>query len=262
MNLSLRLYPSKKDLDLKLHTPDNETECPILQETIQTAVFETFPRPYDIAHPEQKALTLACSHTFHAMALVYNWSRNQNVLCPICRAGPRGQRLVMCRLPDDWRYSLASKVRRERRRDRLEMEHEHFRMAAQISQETNLNAVVSFFIKIEIEGLTRGHVPFTWRLGTVFSPTHDTVVFEVPDNDLRGIPFTPGSLIRLIPLAYANRSINMLAPSEWFVMGNCLTESRGFSIEYNDTGGFKNMRLTLHEDDFSSLIVNAYFETQ
>ena len=142
------------------------------------------------------------------------------------------------------------------------MEHEHFRMAAQISQETNLNAVVSFFIKIEIEGLTRGHVPFTWRLGTVFSPTHDTVVFEVPDNDLRGIPFTPGSLIRLIPLAYANRSINMLAPSEWFVMGNCLTESRGFSIEYNDTGGFKNMRLTLHEDDFSSLIVNAYFETQ
>ena len=258
MDLSMRLYPSKKNLDLKLHVPDKETECPILQETISTAVFESFPRPYHRAHPEHKALTLGCSHTFHAMALVYHWSRNKNVLCPICRAGPRGQRLVMNTLPEDWRYSLTSRVRRETKHDRDETERENFRMATQISREALNSTVVSFIIKIEIQAL--GSMALTWRLGTVFSPRRDAVVFEVPEFDLISIPFGPGTIMRLIPFAYSTHTVNMLKPSDWFVVGGeNIRQSGGFSVEYNETGGFKGIKLTLHEDEFTTLIVAAYF---
>ena len=277
MDLSMRLYPSKKNLDLKLHVPDKETECPILQETISTAVFESFPRPYHRAHPEHKALTLGCSHTFHAMALVYHWSRNKNVLCPICRAGPRGQRLVMSTLPEDWRYSLTSRVRRETKHDRDETERENFRMATQISREALNSTVVSFIIKIEIQAQTLGSLTWrrdaglsevpeltlgslTWRLGTVFSPRRDAVVFEVPEFDLIGIPFGPGTIMRLIPFAYSTHTVNMLKPSDWFVVGGeNIRQSGGFSVEYNETGGFKGIKLTLHEDEFTTLIVAAYF---
>jgi hypothetical protein len=262
MDISMRLYPSKKNLDLKLHVPDKETECPILQEPIESAVFDSFPRPFYRAHPEHKALTLGCSHTFHAMALVYHWSRNKNVLCPICRAGPRRQKLVMSTLPEDWRYSLTSKVRRETKRDKEETEREHMMMASMISRETTVGStVVSFIIKIEIQAQTLGGGVLTWRLGTVFLPTNHAVVFEVPEFELIGIPpFGIGTLMRLIPFAYSTNTVNMLRPSEWFVSGRGSSSlGGGFSVEYGINGQFKGIKLAIHEDEFTSLIVDAYF---
>jgi hypothetical protein len=261
MDISLRLYPSKKNIDLKLQIPDKETECPILQEPIETAVFDRFPRPFYRSHPEHKALTLGCSHTFHAMALVYHWSRNKNVLCPICRAGPHGQRLVMNTLPEDWRYSLSSKVRKEVKLDRDETERENARMATMISRESINSTVVSFIIKIEIQAQTLGGAAMTWRLGTVFSPRHEAVVFEVPEMDLIGIPFGFGTVMRLIPFAYSTHTINMLRPSEWFMVGShdLMPKEGGFSVEYNDVGRFQEIKLTIHEDEFTTLIVDAYF---
>jgi hypothetical protein len=164
----------------------------------------------------------------------------------------------MSTLPEDWRYSLTSRVRRETKRDRDETERENFRMATQISREALNSTVVSFIIKIEIQAQTLGSL--TWRLGTVFSPRRDAVVFEVPEFDLIGIPFGPGTIMRLIPFAYSTHTVNMLKPSDWFVVGGeNIRQSGGFSVEYNETGGFKGIKLTLHEDEFTTLIVAAYF---
>ncbi len=261
MDLSMRLYPSKKNLDLQLHIPDKEAECPILQESIESTVFDKFPRPFYKDHPQHKALTLGCSHTFHAMALVYHWSRNKNVLCPICRAGPRGQKLVMSTLPADWRYSLTSKVRQERKRDREETERENLRMATNLSRETDRRTVVSFIIKIEIQAQPVGGTILTWRLGTVFAPRHEAVVFEVPELELVGIPSFGFAMMRLIPFSYSTHTVNMLRPSEWFMSGSYDQRPMegGFSVEYGPGGRFKKIKLTIHEDEFTALIVDAYF---
>jgi hypothetical protein len=260
MDLSMRLYPSKKNIDLQLHVPDSETECPILQESIQSAVFESFPRPFYQEHPEHKAITLGCSHTFHAMALVYHWSRNKTVLCPICRAGPRGQKLVMSNLPETWRYSLASKVRKETRRDKEETEREHFRMAAMLSNEpTSDRSAVSFVIKIEIQAHTMEGAIISWRLNTIFAPNNNAIVFHVPETDLIGIPlFGTGTLIRLIPFAFSAHTINMLRPSEWFAPGSYHPTHAGFCVKYDTEGRFEEIKLTIQEEEFTTLIVQAY----
>ncbi len=257
----MRLYPSKKNIDLQMHIPDSETECPILQEQIKSAVFESFPRPFYQEHPQHKAITLSCSHTFHAMALVYHWLRNKTVLCPICRAGPKGQSLAMTNLPEAWRYSLASKVRREKRLDREETERENFRMAATISSNDTMptRSAVSFIIKIEIHAHTVGGAILSWRLNTVFVPRHNEITFHVPEPDLIGIPpFGVGTMIRLVPFAYSAHTINMLRPTEWFTPGNHCPTNAGFNVDYNADGRFKEIKLTIHEDEFTSLIVQAY----
>jgi hypothetical protein len=260
MDVALKLYPSRKNLDLQLHVPTQESECPILQESIQTAVFENFPHPFYRAFPEHKAITLGCSHTFHAMALVYHWSRNQNVLCPICRAGPIGQRLVLGKLPEDWRYSLSSKVKREKKKDRDETERENYRMAAMLSQEIGAQASVIFTIHIEIQALTTGNILISWRLPTSLLSLQDCVVFEVPWVELSNIPFAPGTLMRFIPFAYSNALVTMLHPSTWFMSGNISEQLGNFQVEYdNETRKFKSIKLTLHEDEFSSLIIDSYF---
>ncbi len=267
MDIAMKLFPSRKDLDLELVIPDRETECPILQEPIQTAVFESLPRPFYKTHPEHKALTLGCSHTFHAMALVYHWSRNRNVLCPICRAGPPGQRLVLSQLPKDWRYSLSARVKREKQKDREEAERENFRVASLISQEQEVitRTVVSFVFKIEIQALTSaGCQLMSWRLNTALDPSpHDCVVFEVPPAELQAIPFGEGTVMRFVPFAQSNVLVSMIPPSEWFMMGNSSSMqslSSSYQIKY-DAGGqkFRSIKLRLQEEEFSSLIVEAYF---
>jgi hypothetical protein len=259
MDLAMKLHPSRKDLDLKLEIPDQGAECPILQEPIQTAVFETFPRPFYRAHPEHKAITLSCSHTFHAMALVYHWSRNRNVLCPICRAGPKGQRLVLNGLPEDWRYSMASRVKREKRKDREEAEQENFHVARMISQEAATRTVVSFVVRIEIQALTVDNTLATWKLSTVLAPSHDHVVFEVPVAELADIPFGEGTMMRFIPFAYSNSLVTIVTPSEWFTIGSNIRSPGAYVIEYNESKKFKSVKLMLQEDVFGNMIVEAYF---
>ena len=265
MKITMRLYPSRKDLDLQLHIPDQETECPILQESIHTAVFENFPRPFYKEHPEHKALTLGCSHTFHAMALVYHWSRNSNVLCPICRAGPSGQRLVMNRLPEDWRYSFSSKVRREKKMDTEEADQENFRIATLLSNESTATVpttrtIVSFVIHIEIHALTNENSFMTWKLNTTIVPSLNTVIFEVPLDELNTIPFETGTLMRFIPLASSTFMATMIRPSEWFESGESICISPNFHIEYHEsTRRFKSIKLILQEEEFITIVVDAYF---
>ena len=259
MKITMKLHPSKKNLDLQLQIPGEETECPILQESIQTAVFESFPRPFYKAHPQHKALTLECSHTFHAMALVYHWSRNQNVLCPICRAGPPGQRLVMNQLPEDWRYSLSCKVRREKKKDREEEGQENMRLATLLSNEITPRTFVNFEINIEIQALTHDNSLATWKLNTAIMPSMNSVIFDVPMEEISSIPFDVGTIMRLAPYASSTFLISMITPSEWFESGSGVSVSANFEIEYYDSGKFKSIKLILNEDEFCCIIVNSYF---
>jgi hypothetical protein len=286
VDVSMKLFPSQKDLvGLKLAIPDQETECPIPQEPIQTAVFESLPRPFCKAHPEHKALTLGCSHTFHAMALVYHWSRSRNVLCPICRAGPQGQRLVMSRLPRDWRYSLSAKVKREKQKDREEAELENLRAATLLSQEAMTRTVVSFIIRIEIQALTTGCQLMSWSLNTALTPSNGCVEFEASEEELQTIPrFTEGTVMRFIPFAHSDALMSvMITPSEWFVVGGGMMMMRtpSFGVEFFDDNGddnnnnnddgssrrggggngkkFKRISLKMQEEEFICLIAEAYF---
>lgn len=260
MDISIKLYPSRKTLDLQLRIPDQDTECPILQESIQTAVFEKLPRPFYKTHPEHKAIKLGCSHTFHAMALVYHWSRNRNVICPICRAGPTGQRLVLSKLPDDWRYSLSSKVKREMKLDRDEAEHENYRMAAMLSQESMSRNVMSLCIKIEIQAITIANTFTSWRLTTTLQSVGDSMVFEVPSVDISGIPFGAGTTMRLIPFSHSLASVYMMQPTNWFIAGSNTNPSHMFQVEYDTfERKIKSIKLTLQEEEFTGLIMEAYF---
>ena len=260
MDVAMKLHPSKKDLDLRLHIPKQETKCPILQEPIHAAIFDNFPRPFYKTHPEHKAVTLDCSHTFHAMALVYHWSRNRHVLCPICRAGPLGQRLMMSKLPEDWRYSLSSKVKRERKQDKAEAEQENYIAASTFSHNEMTRTVVSFVIKLEIQAVTVGSIHTFWTLSTALYSLYDSVEFEVPANEIAAIPFGPGTTMRIIPVVYSTILVNMLAPSNWFVSGNHPSPSDRFHVEYDTaTRKFQKIKLTMNEDEFTSLIVDAYF---
>ena len=260
MDISIKLYPSRKNLDLQLQIPDQDTECPILQEPIQTAVFEKMPRPFYKTHPEHKAIKLGCSHTFHAMALVYHWSRNKNVMCPICRAGPTGQRLVLSKLPDDWRFSLSSKVKRELKLDRDEAEQENYRMAAILSQESMNRNIVSLSIKIEIVAVTVENTFTSWRLPTSLLSVGDSMVFEVPSVDIAHIPFGAGTPMRFIPFSHSLASVNMMPSTNWFISGSNTRPSQRFQVEYDPSNRrFKSIKLTLHEDEFTGLIMEAYF---
>ena len=124
--VKLALRPKRMSLDVVLHQPDTpEIECPILQDSIANATLDSFPRPYLSEHPTYSAVTLQCKHTFHAMALIYHWARSDGVLCPVCRAGPKGQSLAMSRLPNDWKYSMAARIRREHKQDRIQEEYQN-----------------------------------------------------------------------------------------------------------------------------------------
>ena len=86
------------------------------------------------------------------------------------------------------------------------------------------------------------------------------VVFEVPATELRNIPFGEGTTVRLIPFTFSNSLVTMLKPSEWFVVGGGLRSSAAYKVEYAEEGKkFRSIKLMLQEDEFSSLIVDAYF---
>ena len=125
---------SKAELKARLHEPNDDAECPILQESIKHSQgLEWFPRPFDASSPHLSAITLPCSHTFHGMALVYNWARNRNVLCPVCRAGPQQRQLVMSKLPRDWKYSMAARIRKGWKDDKQKAEEDNRQEAVSIA---------------------------------------------------------------------------------------------------------------------------------
>jgi hypothetical protein len=244
IDLPIRPYRSK--FSITLHEPPADAECPILQESISQADIDWMPRPFDAAHPAKKAITTPCNHTFHAMALVYHWARNHNLLCPVCRHGPKNAHLVLSRLPKEWKYSLAARVRRERKRDREEKE-EQDRVVARSLMETNMPSML-FSFKIRIEcNLNRA-----WLLNTIPVAFLDYVIFDVPETELSDIPFSPTTQIRMLALLYTSTGVTTLyPPSNWFHNGQ--EPGNSFSVHW-DERGFHHIHFRMHDHQFSQMI--------
>jgi hypothetical protein len=246
--VQLHLRPKRTSLDVRLHEPASaEDECPILQDVIASATLDIFPYPFLSQHPKFSAMTLQCGHTFHAMALIYHWARSGNVLCPVCRAGPgKGQCLAMNRLPKEWKYSLASRIRRERKQDREE-EETHNRQLAMQHVPGSLFVIPPLELNIRIEAAI-GVSPATWVLKTQLVEMHNLIVFDVPPEELSRIPYLPGTFMRLVPYT----CMHILQPSDWFRTG--AQPGGNFSASFCDRGRFSHINLTLAEDVFAALV--------
>lgn len=246
LDITLATTPSNIPIAAKLRVPTPDEECPILHEDIATASFDRLARPYASDYPELKALTLHCGHTFHAMALIYNWARNRNVLCPVCRAGPPNRRLVMNQLPKEWRYSLQSRIRRERKQDRIDDEEQNHQMALQLSQ-THQDRL-SLSMRITIETPYEGSI----TLGMHMQPTGGDLEFFVPSDQLRTLSFRPGSFVRMFPHTH----IHTLRSSPWFKVGEA--PHHGFHVEYDDQCNFRRIALSLPEATVVTMLTDMF----
>ena len=240
-----------------LHEPDDDTECPILQEPIKnTSGLDWFPRPFNADQPTFSAITLPCKHTFHAMALIYNWGRNKHVLCPVCRAGPQCQQLVVSKLPRDWRYSLAARLRREWKQDKESMEEEDRQVAVTLST-TPRPRVLSFTVILRIEALNNIHV---WMGHAVAVPGVNAFVFHVPTAETATIPFVTGDRIRIIPFLHVGPAnfITNLTHTRWFELG---TDDPGFnfSLLFNETDPthITHLLYAINEDQFAQALATS-----
>ena len=266
--IKLMLRPSKISIDATLHPPTSiEYECPILQEAITSANFDIMPRPFDLNHPTHTAITLGqCSHTFHAMALIYHWARSDGVLCPVCRAGPKGQRLSIRRLPGEWRYSLAARVRRQKHKDRKEAEEDDRQTALQMAANQHVHPIIlsisPMYIEIRIEVLSRVNLndldtplPYNWNMST--NPTRQPgfIIFDVPTEELDFIPYPIGTRMRMVP--QTNRLLQPLQPSRWFTAGMDAYPGDNFIVQC-DEHGFRQIRYTLSDILYEELMLDAF----
>lgn len=242
--VQLPLRPRPKVFSVDLHEPTSEDECPIMQEAIQTAVLDCLPRPFLAAHPSHTAISLPCHHKFHAMALVYHWARSGNVLCPVCRSGPPGQKLALSQLPREWKYSLQSRIRRLRKQDRLEEEETNRRLAMEILQ--TAPPTLELFIRIESD-----REPGMAIVRTQALPQANCVVFDVPPDELQRVPFPEGARMRLVPFTQTR----LFRPSEWFVTS--IDSGDGFSTLRTERG-FEHIQFAVPEDTFTVLLADLF----
>ena len=210
---------SKAELKARLHEPNDDAECPILQESIKHSQgLEWFPRPFDASSPHLSAITLPCSHTFHGMALVYNWARNRNVLCPVCRAGPQQRQLVMSKLPRDWKYSMAARIRKGWKDDKQKAEEDNRQAAVSIATMSLQPHVLRFSIMLHIESLPG---IFIWVGHAIAIPGAGGLIFHVRASDLATMPFAYGDIIRIMPFLHVHpvNFVSNLIPSHWVRFG-------------------------------------------
>jgi len=94
--------------------------------------------------PDMKGVKLDCNHVFNGIYLIYNWARNKNVLCPVCRGGLEGAYLNLKQLPKHIGQGFARKVRTERRRDTAQSREESEEFANRLQMEENFNWLMHF----------------------------------------------------------------------------------------------------------------------
>jgi len=104
--------PLQHPIQFILKCPDEGVICPITQEPITAIdVNEVQALPLDLDHPDRTAIQLVCQHNFSAFWLIYNWAHNNNVRCPLCRAGPSNARLDIAQMPHHIRVSVQRHMR-------------------------------------------------------------------------------------------------------------------------------------------------------
>lgn len=87
---------------------------------------------------------LDCKHKFNGMYLLYHWTRNRNVLCPVCRGGVQDAYINIKSFPSHFRDVLARKVRSERRKDAIKERREHEEAAIRIQEEEDYISMLHF----------------------------------------------------------------------------------------------------------------------
>ena len=106
--------------------------------------------------------------------------------------------------------------------------------------------VPAFELEIRIEAEI-GVSPATWTLKTRLIELHNTIIFDVPFDELRRIPYPPGTYMRLVPFT----SMHILPPSNWFKEG--ITPGNNFNVSHNESG-FLHIHLAMREDVFATLV--------
>ena len=259
MKVTIPTQPCHREIEVTLHTPSSTDECAIMQEPITTATLDAFPRPFYKDHPTHTAITLKCGHTFHAMALVYHWARNHNVLCPICRDGMAGQKLTLAKLPKEWRYSMAARVRRERKQDREENDTENMNAAVRLVHGPSSSMqTVRFSLKLKVEA-DDGSEPAFWLLDTIFIPLPNAVLFDVPYSELTTIPYRMGTRVRFVPFttSYHNQIVvRSMEASQWFVAGSG-TAGASFGVAC-DERGWHHIHFSVPDEMFAEILADMY----
>jgi hypothetical protein len=83
----------------------------------------------------------------------------------------------------------------------------------------------------------------------------DSILFDVPEDELRRIPYPIGTLMRMVP--QTNQLLQPLHPSRWFKAGIDLHPSANFSI-HCDEHGFHHIHYVMSESMYEELILNAF----
>jgi hypothetical protein len=121
-----------KSVCFETFEPSPDAICAITQDPIATSQLEFLEdRVMSQDKPTHTGTRLACNHEFTAMCLLYHWARNGNVLCPICRRGPKGARLNLRGLPDHFRVDMVRRINHERAHDYEEHMRENEEAARQ-----------------------------------------------------------------------------------------------------------------------------------
>ena len=146
---------------------------------------------------------------------------------------------------------MAARVRRERKRDKVEEELHNRQLALQHTGGVITTAIVpavELEICIEVEP---GGWPSSWVLHTRLVGINESVVFEVLPGELENIPYPPGTFMRLVP--YTN--MHILQPSRWFKSG--MDPCSNFNVGYAaGDGPFTYIRLTLPDEVFAGLVAD------
>ena len=254
-------HHAKETITFHLHEPDPTQECPILQEQIKnTTGLDWFPRPFCAQHPKYVAITLQCKHTFHAMALVYNWARNRHVLCPVCRAGPRSQQLVVSKLPKSWRYSLATRLRREWKADRNKSEEEDRQTALALAASSQeLQPTLHFAVLLMIDSINSVS---SWMGHAVPVPGVSALIFHIPAAEIRTIPFVRGDRIRIQPIlqVFPTNFISHLTPTHCFELGGTDDPGFSFSILFDELNPnrISHMLYAVNEEAFTRIMALSF----
>ena len=188
------------------------------------------------------------------------------MLCPVCRAGPKGQRLSVRRLPREWRYSLAARVRRQKYNDRIEAVEDDRQVAMQMASNQIPRPIIltmsPMFIHIRIEIMSRINLndldtplPMTWTTTTTPVRLAGAIVFDVPPNELRHIPYPNGTTMRIVP--HINPLVQPLRPSQWFVTGTNTFIGENFSV-HCDERGFHHIHYSLSNTAYEELILETF----
>ena len=99
-----------------------------------------------------------------------------------------------------------------------------------------------------------GVSPTVYNLKTHLIPFTDGIIFAVPSDELKRIPYPHNTRVRLVP----HTDIHMLRPSNWFAMG-CGSMAPGGNFTVNsDQRGFHRIHLTMSEELFTVMVADMF----